>query len=241
MSAPRPADDADPILRTVGLRMVYHVGKIAVEALRGVDLEVRRGEFVAIMGPSGSGKSTLLHLLGGLAHPTDGRIVVDGDEISTTGDVERTRVRRDKIGFVFQRFNLFPTLTVRGNLEIARQVQGQPAPPVERVRELLEMVGLPHKIDMKPLDLSGGEQQRVAVARALVNEPAILLADEPTGNLDSVNSRMILDLFQGLNTRLRQTVVMITHNPEAAAVAHRTIEMRDGLVVSHGNLARRDA
>ena len=241
MSAPRPADDADPILRTVGLRMVYHVGKIAVEALRGVDLEVRRGEFVAIMGPSGSGKSTLLHLLGGLAHPTDGRIVVDGDEISTTGDVERTRVRRDKIGFVFQRFNLFPTLTVRGNLEIARQVQGQPPPPLGRVRELLEMVGLPHKIEMKPLDLSGGEQQRVAVARALVNEPAILLADEPTGNLDSVNSRMILDLFQGLNTRLRQTVVMITHNPEAAAVAHRTIEMRDGLVVSHGHLARRDA
>ena len=241
MTAPRPAEDGDAILRTLGLRMVYHVGKIAVEALRGVDLEVQRGEFVAIMGPSGSGKSTLLHLLGGLAHPSGGRIVVDGDEISTTGDAERTRVRRDKIGFVFQRFNLFPTLTVRGNLEIARQVQGQPPPPVERVRELLEMVGLPHKMEMKPLDLSGGEQQRVAVARALVNEPAILLADEPTGNLDSVNSRMILDLFQGLNARLRQTIVMITHNPEAAAVAHRTIEMRDGLVVSHGHLARREA
>jgi len=241
MSAPRSADGEGAILRTLGLRMVYHVGKIEVEALRGVDIGIERGEFVAIMGPSGSGKSTLLHLLGGLAHPTGGRILVDGVEISTTGDAERTRVRRDKIGFVFQRFNLFPTLTVRGNLEIARQVQGQPAPPVERVRELLEMVGLPHKIDMKPLDLSGGEQQRVAVARALVNEPAILLADEPTGNLDSVNSRMILDLFQGLNARLRQTIVMITHNPEAAAVAHRTVEMRDGLVVSQGHLARRQA
>lgn len=230
MSAPRPADDADPILRTVGLRMVYHVGKIAVEALRGVDLEVRRGEFVAIMGPSGSGKSTLLHLLGGLAHPTDGRIVVDGDEISTTGDVERTRVRRDKIGFVFQRFNLFPTLTVRGNLEIARQVQGQPPPPLGRVRELLEMVGLPHKIEMKPLDLSGGEQQRVAVARALFNNPGVVLADEPSGNLDSAHAKELHQLFFELRKELGQTFVIVTHNEELAEMADQRLVMKDGVI-----------
>jgi putative ABC transport system ATP-binding protein len=221
------------ILRTIALRMVYHVGKIEVDALRGVDFEVGRGEFVSIVGHSGSGKSTLLHLLGGLAHPSSGRILVDGVEISATGDNERTRVRREKIGFVFQRFNLFPTLSVRGNLEIARQIQGDGPLPRERVHELLSVVGLPHKAEMKPLDLSAGEQQRIAIARALVNHPAIVLADEPTGNLDSVNSQLILDLFLDLNRRLGQTIVMITHNPEAAAVAHRTIEMRDGRVVDH--------
>jgi putative ABC transport system ATP-binding protein len=224
---------ADDILRTQDLRMVYHVGHLEVEALRGVAMAVQRGEFVAIMGPSGCGKSTLLNLLGGLARPTAGRVIVDGVEISVAGDNERTRVRREKIGFVFQRFNLLPTLTVRGNLEIARQIQGQKPPPRERIRELLEMVGLPHKEGMKPLDLSAGEQQRIAIARALVSNPAILLADEPTGNLDSVNSSMILELFRELNRSRGQTIVMITHNPEAAAFAHRTIEMKDGRVVPH--------
>jgi putative ABC transport system ATP-binding protein len=218
--------------------MVYHVGAQEVRALCGVDIAVRAGEFAAIMGPSGCGKSTLLNLLGGLARPTAGRVIVDGIEISVAGDAERTRVRREKIGFVFQRFNLLPTLTVRGNLEIARQIQGQPAPPLERLLELLEMVGLPHKIQMKPLDLSAGEQQRVAIARALVNTPAILLADEPTGNLDSVNSAMILDLFRDLNRRRGQTILMITHNPEAAAVGNRTIHMRDGRVVEHAAAPR---
>jgi putative ABC transport system ATP-binding protein len=224
---------ADDILRTQDLRMVYHVGHVEVEALRGVAMAVRRGEFVAIMGPSGCGKSTLLNLLGGLARPTAGRVIVDGVEISVAGDNERTRVRREKIGFVFQRFNLLPTLTVRGNLEIARQIQGQKPPTRERIRQLLEMVGLPHKEGMKPLDLSAGEQQRIAIARALVSNPAILLADEPTGNLDSVNSSMILELFRELNRSRGQTIVMITHNPEAAAFAHRTIEMKDGRVVPH--------
>jgi putative ABC transport system ATP-binding protein len=218
--------------------MVYHVGAQEVRALCGVDIAVRAGEFAAIMGPSGCGKSTLLNLLGGLARPTAGRVIVDGIEISVAGDAERTRVRREKIGFVFQRFNLLPTLTVRGNLEIARQIQGQPAPALERLLELLEMVGLPHKIQMKPLDLSAGEQQRVAIARALVNTPAILLADEPTGNLDSVNSAMILDLFRDLNRRRGQTILMITHNPEAAAVGNRTIHMRDGRVVEHAAAPR---
>ena len=231
MAAPR-----EPILKTSDLRMVFHVGKLDVHALRGVDVQVQKGEFVAIMGPSGCGKSTLLHLLGGLARPTSGHVFVDGVEISTADDAERTAIRRDKIGFVFQRFNLLPTLTVRGNLEIARQVQGNGTLPRERLIQMLEMVGLPHKIQMKPLDLSAGEQQRIAIARALVNEPAIVLADEPTGNLDSVNSGLILDLFRELNARLGQTIMMITHNPEAAAVAHRIIEMKDGRVLSHGML-----
>jgi len=227
---------SDAILETVDLRMVYHTGHVEVLALRGVDIGIQQGEFVSIMGPSGCGKSTLMNLLGGLARPTSGKIIVDGVEISSVGDAERTRIRREKIGFVFQRFNLFPTLTVRGNLEIARQIQGNGVPPFARLMTLLEMVGLPHKVGVKPLDLSAGEQQRVAIARALINEPAILLADEPTGNLDSVNSTMILDLFRDLNNRLGQTILMITHNPEAASVTHRIIEMRDGRVVSHGIL-----
>jgi putative ABC transport system ATP-binding protein len=232
---PAPTDD---ILHAHDLRMVYHVGAVEVEALRGVDIAVRRGEFVAIMGPSGCGKSTLLNLLGGLARPTAGRVVVDGIEISVAGDNERTRVRREKIGFVFQRFNLLPTLTVRGNLEIARQIQGRRTPTRERIRELLEMVGLAHKEAMKPLDLSAGEQQRIAIARALVSHPAILLADEPTGNLDSVNSTMVLELFRDLNRSRGQTIVMITHNPEAAAFAHRTVEMKDGRVVGPVRVVR---
>lgn len=227
-----------PILETLDLRMVYNVGQVQVPALRGVDIQVRRGEFVAIVGPSGCGKSTLLHLLGGLARPTSGRILVDGVEVSAARDLERTSVRREKIGFVFQRFNLFPTLTVRGNLEIARQIQGKGVPAKAELVEMLELVGLPHKMDMKPLDLSAGEQQRIAIARALINRPAIVLADEPTGNLDSVNSTMILELFRDLNARLGQTVVMITHNLDAAAVAHRTVEMKDGRVVSHGLVPR---
>jgi putative ABC transport system ATP-binding protein len=218
--------------------MVYHVGHVDVPALQGVNVEVMKGEFASIVGPSGCGKSTLLHLLGGLATPTSGKIIVDGVEVSTANDAARTRVRRDKIGFVFQRFNLFPTLSVRGNLEMARQIRGEKPPKREQIVELLELVGLAHKIDMKPLDLSGGEQQRVAVARALINRPAIVLADEPTGNLDSVNSSLILELFVDLNRRLGQTIVMITHNAEAALVGHRIIEMKDGQVVSTHPVAR---
>ena len=220
-----------PILKTEALRMVYHVGHVEVEALCGVELDVERGEFASIVGPSGCGKSTLLHLLGGLARPTDGRILVDGVQISVADDAVRTRIRREKIGFVFQRFNLFPTLTVRGNLEIARQIQGGGPPPRARIVELLEMVGLVHKIDMKPLDLSAGEQQRIAIARALVNDPAILLADEPTGNLDSRNSQLILDLFADLNRRLGQTIVMITHDQNVAKLASRNVRIQDGQIV----------
>jgi putative ABC transport system ATP-binding protein len=230
-----PAPEA--ILRTEDLRMVYHVGRQDVHALRGVDLAVGAGEFVSVAGPSGCGKSTLLHLLGGLARPTGGRIFVCGTEISVASDAERTRIRREKIGFVFQRFNLLPTLTVQGNLEIVSQISGNGGLLQGRMMELLDMVGLPHKVRMKPLDLSAGEQQRIAIARALVMSPAILLADEPTGNLDSVNSAMILELFKDLNRRLGQTIVMITHNPEAAAVGHRIVEMKDGRILHHRSLA----
>ena len=221
-----------PILETIDLRMVYHVGHVEVQALRGVDIQVQKGEFVAIIGPSGCGKSTLLHLLGGLARPTSGRIMVGGVEVSAAGDFERTAVRRQKIGFVFQRFNLFPTLTVRGNLEIARQIQGNGVPPKDELVRLLEMVGLPHKMDMKPLDLSAGEQQRIAIQRALVNHPAIVLADEPTGNLDSKNGMIVMEVFEKLAREQGLTVVMVTHERTFAAMASRQIALRDGQVVS---------
>jgi putative ABC transport system ATP-binding protein len=165
-------------------------------------------------------------------------VIVDGTEISVAGDGERTRVRREKIGFVFQRFNLLPTLTVRGNLEIARQIQGQKAPSHERLLELLEMVGLPHKMQMKPLDLSAGEQQRIAIARALVNSPAILLADEPTGNLDSTSTADVLAIVDQLNASGR-TVVVITHEEDVAAHARRVLRMVDGRIVGDERRAAR--
>jgi putative ABC transport system ATP-binding protein len=221
------------ILKVVDLRKTYMVGKVEVPALRGVNIEIQAGEFVSIMGPSGCGKSTLLHLMGGLARPTSGKVIVDGADLALTSDAERTRIRRDKIGFVFQRFNLLPTLTVQGNIEIARQILGNGYPAKEEIAELMDTVGLSHKLHHKPLELSVGEQQRVALARSLVNRPAIILADEPTGNLDSQNSRQVLELLAELNRKRKQTIVMITHNPEAAEVAHRLIEMLDGRVVDH--------
>ena len=223
------------ILKVVDLRKIYKVGKVEVPALRGVNVEIKAGEFVSIMGPSGCGKSTLLHLMGGLARPSSGKVILDGEDLSLTNDAERTRLRRKKIGFVFQRFNLLPTLTVQGNLEIARQIFGNGYPGGGEIAELMDVVGLAHKLHHKPLELSVGEQQRVALARALVNHPAIILADEPTGNLDSENSRLVLDLLADLNRKRKQTIVMITHNPEAAEVGHRVIEMLDGRVVDHAN------
>lgn len=222
----------NPILKTVGLKKSYKVGKLDVPALRGVSLEVEPGEFVAIMGPSGCGKSTLLHLLGGLLSPTSGSIVIDGEDISKVSDARRTDIRRRKIGFVFQRFNLFPTLSAEGNLKLAEKIHtGNGAKSSERRREVLRLLKLEDKMHHKPLELSGGEQQRVALARAVVNSPAIILADEPTGNLDTENSRIVLDMFRDLNEKFAQTIIMITHNPEAAAVCSRTIQMRDGHIV----------
>jgi len=219
------------ILKAENLEKVYRVGKVDVPALRGVSLAIQEGEFVAVMGPSGCGKSTMLHLLGGLLTPTKGRIVIDGEDLTAASDARRTDIRRRKIGFVFQRFNLFPTLTADGNLRLAERIHGNGADDPDRRREILRMLKLEDKMHHKPLELSGGEQQRVALARAVVNRPAIVLADEPTGNLDSENSALVLKMFRELNDRFNQTVIMITHNPEAAAACQRVIQMRDGHIV----------
>jgi putative ABC transport system ATP-binding protein len=222
------------ILKAENLVKVYRVGSVDVPALRGVSLDVEEGEFLAIMGPSGCGKSTMLHLLGGLLTPTEGRIEIDGEDLTAASDAKRTDIRRRKIGFVFQRFNLFPTLTAEGNLRLAEGIHGGPDSKKgdpERRREVLRLLKLEGKMHHKPLELSGGEQQRVALARAVVNRPAIILADEPTGNLDTENSAIVLNMFQEMNYRFQQTIIMITHNPEAAAMCRRIIQMRDGQIV----------
>jgi putative ABC transport system ATP-binding protein len=223
------------ILVADNLEMVYQSsGGVPVHALRGVTLEVEEGEFLAVMGPSGCGKSTLLHLLGGLLTPTGGRIRIDDEDMTAATDAQRTDIRRRKIGFVFQRFNLFPTLTADGNLRLAERIHtgknGKDDP--ERRREILRMLQLESKLDRKPMEMSGGEQQRVALARAVVNHPAIVLADEPTGNLDTENSAIVLNMFQEMNYRFNQTIIMITHNPEAAAMCRRIVQMRDGQIVA---------
>ena len=221
------------ILKTEDLKMVYRVGKVDVNALRGINLSVAPGEFVSVMGPSGCGKSTLLHILGGLLKPSSGRVLIDGEDLAAMSDATRTDLRRRKIGFVFQRFNLFPTLTAEGNLRLAERIHANGKPPLgeDARREILRLLRLENKMRHKPLELSGGEQQRVAIARAVINRPSIILADEPTGNLDTENSTIVLDMLRELNREFKQTIVMITHNPEAAAVASRTIEMRDGMIV----------
>jgi putative ABC transport system ATP-binding protein len=220
----------EPILETENLWKVYRIGKLESPALRGVSLQIMPGEFVAVMGPSGCGKSTLLHVLGGLAQATRGRVLLEGNDLGAMGDAERTQIRRHKVGFVFQRFNLLPTLDVRGNIRLAQHIYGNGHDP-HRFEMITRVLGLSQRLHHKPSELSGGEQQRVAIARALINEPKILLADEPTGNLDTVNSEAVLGLLRELHRNLGQTIMMITHNPEAAAYAGRVIHMRDGLIV----------
>jgi putative ABC transport system ATP-binding protein len=221
----------EPIIATQDLKKIYRLGKVEVPALRGVDLLVYEGEFVAVAGPSGCGKSTLLHVLGGLTQPTSGKVLVDGNDYSVMSDADRTRFRRHKIGFVFQRYNLLPTLTAQQNIALAQHIQGNGFNP-HRFEAAVEMLGVQGKLNHKPYALSGGEQQRVAIARAVICEPKILLADEPTGNLDTENSQIVLNMMRALNRSFRQTILMITHNPEAAAVADRIIRMRDGQVIS---------
>jgi putative ABC transport system ATP-binding protein len=220
-----------PIIEARNLKKIYHVGDVDVPALRGVNLSIRKGEFVSLIGPSGSGKSTLFHILGGLTPPTSGSVLIDDRDLSQMSDADRTNLRKNKVGFVFQKYNLLPTLSAADNIAIARDIAGNNSNNDEQFKRALDMLGIAHRLKHKPKALSGGEQQRVAIARAIVNHPAILLADEPTGNLDTENSTIVLNLLRELNERLGQTILMITHNPEAAAYGHRTIRMRDGQIV----------
>jgi putative ABC transport system ATP-binding protein len=220
----------EPILKTENLWKVYRTGKLDVPALRGVDIEIYPGEFVSIMGPSGCGKSTMLHVIGGLAQATRGRVLLDGNDLTTMSDGARTMLRRHKVGFVFQRFNLLPTLDAYHNIALAQHIRADGFDP-HRFEVVAGLLGISSRLKHKPSELSGGEQQRVAIARAIVCEPKIVLADEPTGNLDTKSSDAVLKLLSFLNKDLGQTIVMITHNPEAAAYGHRVLHMRDGLVV----------
>jgi putative ABC transport system ATP-binding protein len=224
-------NNGNGIIEARDLQKIYHVGEVDVPALRGVDLSIARGEFVAIVGPSGSGKSTLFHILGGLTPPTSGTIHINGQDLLAMSEADRTELRKTTVGFVFQKYNLLPTLSAADNIAIARDIAGKNSAPDPQFAEILKMLGIASRLDHKPRAMSGGEQQRVAIARAVVNHPAILLADEPTGNLDTKNSDAVLNLLRDLNERLGQTVLMITHNPEAAAFAHRTVTMRDGRVI----------
>ena len=218
------------IIEIQNLRKTFRSGDVDVHALAGVDLRVEKGEFLAVVGKSGSGKSTLFHVLGGLTPPSSGTVKIDGKDLTAMDEAGRTRLRRESVGFVFQKYNLLPTLTVRDNLEIARDISGVKGPWGEQFLDVVRILGIEGKMERKPRQLSGGEQQRVAIARAIVNQPAILLADEPTGNLDTENSKLVLGLLQHLNKKFGQTVLMITHDPEAAAFADRTVQMRDGLL-----------
>ena len=220
----------EPILKTENLWKIYRTGKVDVPALRGVDIQILPGEFVSIMGPSGCGKSTMLHVIGGLAQATRGRVLLDGNDLTTMTDAARTMLRRHKVGFVFQRFNLLPTLDAYHNIVLAQHIRADGFDP-HRFEVVANLLGISGRLKHKPSEMSGGEQQRVAIARAIVCEPKIVLADEPTGNLDTKSSEAVLNLLASLNKDLGQTIVMITHNPEAAAYGHRVLHMRDGLVV----------
>lgn len=222
-----------PIIVADQLSKTYRTGKIEVPALTNASFSIEEGEFVSIVGPSGSGKSTLFYILGGLTQPTSGRVVIGGTDFSALSDSERTAMRKTKIGFVFQRFNLLPTLTAMQNIEIAYEISGRKEPLDHSYLEhLTQLLGIAGRLEHRPSELSGGEQQRVAMARALITHPAIVLADEPTGNLDSKNSDAVLDMLLRSNRELKQTVLMITHNPEAAAITDRILHMRDGQIVS---------
>jgi putative ABC transport system ATP-binding protein len=220
----------DSIVTAADVRRRYGEGDAAVDALAGVSVGFERGRFSAIMGPSGSGKSTLMHILAGLDRPTTGTVTLDGDEITGLDDADLTRLRRDKLGFVFQFFNLIPVLTAEENVLLPLSIAGR-KPDADWFDRLIDTVGLRDRLTHRPAELSGGQQQRVAVARALVSRPAVVFADEPTGNLDSKSSEEVLQLLRQSVDELGQSVVMVTHDPEAAAYADRLIVLRDGLVV----------
>jgi putative ABC transport system ATP-binding protein len=221
-----------PIIEAIDLHKTYHIGKIEVPALRGISFSVEKGEFVSVVGPSGSGKSTLFYLLGGLAGADSGKVIIDRIDFTALSDAARTRMRKSKIGFVFQKFNLLPTLDARSNIDVAIDIAGKNGKRDQGYFDkIVEMLGMTKRLQHRPAELSGGEQQRVALARALINRPAIVLADEPTGNLDSKNSEIVLQMLRHSNQELGQTVLMITHNPEAAGYGDRIIHMRDGEIV----------
>jgi len=219
-------------IEAIELRKTYRVGKIDVPALRGISFTVQKGEFVSVVGPSGSGKSTLFYLLGGLTQADSGRVIVDGDDFAKLSDAERTRMRKKKIGFVFQKFNLLPTLDAQSNIDVAVDIAGNGGYDKAYFQKIIGLLGLEKRLIHRPSELSGGEQQRVALARALINKPAIVLADEPTGNLDTKNSDAVLRMLRHSQQELGQTVLMITHNPEAASYGDRVIHMRDGEIVA---------
>jgi putative ABC transport system ATP-binding protein len=222
-----------PIILAQNVGKTYRSGKLEVQALRNVSFSVDPGEFVAIVGPSGSGKSTLFYVLGGLTGADAGSVTIEGTDFAKLSDADRTKMRRARIGFIFQRFNLLPTLSALGNIEIAHDIANLGASPKKPLdRELLDhlsdILGIKGRLDHRPNELSGGEQQRVAIARALINRPSIVLADEPTGNLDTKNSDAVLKMLRDSSREMNQTVLMITHNPEAAQIADRILHMRDG-------------
>jgi putative ABC transport system ATP-binding protein len=223
--------EAGAFIQAIELHKTYRVGKVDVPALRGISFSIQKGEFITIVGPSGSGKSTLFYLLGGLTHATSGKVILDGDDFATLSDAERTRMRKRKIGFVFQKFNLLPTLDARSNIAISQEISGNGDRDPAFFMRICDLLGLSKRLKHRPSELSGGEQQRVALARALINKPALVLADEPTGNLDTENSNIVLKMLRQSNQELGQTVLMITHNPEAAAYGDRIIHMRDGQIV----------
>jgi putative ABC transport system ATP-binding protein len=240
------SDNSTPIILAENLTKVYMAGKIPVTAVNKVSLAVEPGEFVAIVGPSGSGKSTLFYLLGGLTKATEGRVVIDGIDFASLSDAERTRLRKHRIGFVFQKFNLLPTLSAMGNIEIAYEVSGRAKEgdktPLDReyLDHLCDLLSIRDRLQHRPSELSGGEQQRVAIARAMITRPAIVLADEPTGNLDTKSSDAVLHMLLRSNQELGQTTLMITHNPEAASIAGRILHMRDGEIVHVESGSRSD-
>ena len=234
-------EQSSPIILAENLTKVYMAGQLQVTAVHEVSLAVQPGEFVAIVGPSGSGKSTLFYLLGGLTKATTGRVVVDGVDFASLSDGQRTRLRKHRIGFVFQKFNLLPTLSAMGNIEIAYQVSGRKEPLDRKYLDhLSDILSIQGRLKHRPSELSGGEQQRVAIARALITRPAIVLADEPTGNLDTKSSDAVLHMLLRSNRELGQTTLMITHNPDAASIAGRILRMRDGEIMSEEKGSRAD-
>lgn len=222
---------SDHVIETKDLKKIYTMGTVEVRALDGVSFSIDRGDVVAIMGPSGSGKSTLMNLLGCLDRPTSGNYLLDGEEVHTLDDDQLASIRNRKVGFVFQSFNLLPRATALSNVELPMRYAGiEKKVRLERSGSALESVGLGDRIHHKPTELSGGQQQRVAVARALVNDPAILMADEPTGNLDSKSGKEIMELLKDLNQQRGTTLIIVTHDPMIAAQANRIIRLRDGLI-----------